>query len=149
MSNNLFRSQHERDEVELSIREAVDKFNSVEEFEQYLEDTYDNDEYMKLSPRQKELRKYCQGAIKRRLGLKVNGYLMVTRDDDEYDTKSDFESYSEANKYRQECQRRWMGHCDYIYHIYIDNDGVQHKVNLTDMNSTELKEHLNKYNITY
>ena len=36
--------------------------------------------------------------------------LYVTRDDEMYDTKSGFETYEEANSYREECQRSWINH---------------------------------------
>lgn len=41
--------------------------------------------------------------------------LYVTRDDFEYDTKSGFETYEEANAYREECQRSWFHHADYVF----------------------------------
>ena len=34
--------------------------------------------------------------------------LYVIRDDSMYDTKSWFETYEEANAYREECQRNWQ-----------------------------------------
>lgn len=45
--------------------------------------------------------------------MKKIAYLYVERDDSEYEVG--FASYTEANEYRQECQRRWIGHCDYVY----------------------------------
>lgn len=47
--------------------------------------------------------------------MKKTAYLYVERDDHEYDYKAGFASYAEANDYRQECQRSWMSHCDYVY----------------------------------
>ena len=47
--------------------------------------------------------------------MKKTVYLYVERDDSEYDYKAGFASYTEANDYRQECQRSWMGHCDYVF----------------------------------
>lgn len=49
--------------------------------------------------------------------------LYVTRDDFEYDTKSGFETYEEANAYREECQRGWINHSDYVFLITRDSDG--------------------------
>ena len=43
--------------------------------------------------------------------------LYVTRDDEMYDTKSGFETYEEANAYREECQRSWINHADYVFLI--------------------------------
>ena len=37
--------------------------------------------------------------------MKKTVYLCVERDDSEYDYKAGFASYTEANGYRQECQR--------------------------------------------
>ena len=41
--------------------------------------------------------------------------LYVTRDDEMYDTNSGFETYEEANAYREECQRGWINHADYVF----------------------------------
>lgn len=41
--------------------------------------------------------------------------LYVTRDDEMYDTKSGFETYEEANAYREKCQRSWINHADYVF----------------------------------
>ena len=49
--------------------------------------------------------------------------LYVTRDDFEYDTKSGFETYEEANVYREECQRNWINHADYVFLITRDSAG--------------------------
>ena len=58
--------------------------------------------------------------------------LYVTRDDFEYDTKSGFNTYEEADAYRQECQRRWINHADYVFLITRDATGCFDKeTNLT------------------
>lgn len=49
--------------------------------------------------------------------------LYVTRDDSMYDTKSGFETYEEANSYREECQRSWINHADYVFLITRDSSG--------------------------
>lgn len=49
--------------------------------------------------------------------------LYVTRDDEMYDTKSGFETYEEANAYREECQRSWINHADYVFLITRDSAG--------------------------
>ncbi|WP_308238757.1 hypothetical protein [Prevotella sp.] len=49
--------------------------------------------------------------------------LYVTRDDEMYDTKSGFETYYEANVYREECQRSWINHADYVFLITRDSAG--------------------------
>lgn len=49
--------------------------------------------------------------------------LYVTRDDSMYDTKSGFETYEEANAYREECQRGWINHADYVFLIRRDSAG--------------------------
>lgn len=49
--------------------------------------------------------------------------LYVTRDDFEYDTKSGFETYEKANAYREECQRSWINHADYVFLITRDSAG--------------------------
>lgn len=49
--------------------------------------------------------------------------LYVTRDDEMYDTKSGFETYEEANVYREECQRSWINHADYVFLITRDSAG--------------------------
>lgn len=58
--------------------------------------------------------------------MKKTVYLYVERDDSEY--KAGFASYTEANDYRQECQRSWMGHCDYVY-LWTGSE----RINLTRM----------------
>ena len=52
-----------------------------------------------------------------------NSSLYVTRDDSMYDTKSWFETYEEANAYREECQRGWINHADYVFLITRDSAG--------------------------
>lgn len=49
--------------------------------------------------------------------------LYVTRDDSMYDTKSGFETYEEANAYREECQRGWINHADYVFLTTRDSAG--------------------------
>lgn len=49
--------------------------------------------------------------------------LYVTRDDEMYDTKSGFETYEEANAYREESQRSWINHADYVFLITRDSAG--------------------------
>uniref|UniRef100_UPI00402847AE hypothetical protein n=1 Tax=Segatella hominis TaxID=2518605 RepID=UPI00402847AE len=49
--------------------------------------------------------------------------LYVTRDDEMYDTKSGFETYEEANAYREECQRGWINHADYVFLTTRDSAG--------------------------
>lgn len=49
--------------------------------------------------------------------------LYVTRDDSMYDTKSGFETYEEANAYREEYQRGWINHADYVFLITRDSAG--------------------------
>lgn len=58
--------------------------------------------------------------------------LYVIRDDFEYDTKSGFDTYEEANAYRQECQRSWINHADYVFLITRDATGrIVKETNLT------------------
>jgi hypothetical protein len=147
--NNLFKSQDEYDAVMKTIDDAVRTFKSIEDFEQYLDDVYDDEYYVHLTPREKEIRKYIINTIEDKLKSKPIGYLLVTRDDEEYDTKLGFESFTKANEYRCKCQSVWMGHCDYIYHIYTDDKGSEHRVNLTKMKESERKEYLSKFNIKY
>jgi hypothetical protein len=40
-----------------------------------------------------------------------------------YDTKSGFETYEEVNSYREECQRSWINHADYVFLITRDSSG--------------------------
>lgn len=49
--------------------------------------------------------------------------LYVIRDDSMYDTKSWFETYEEANAYREECQRNWINHADYVFLVTRDSAG--------------------------
>lgn len=69
-------------------------------------------------------------------------YLYVERDDSEYDYKAGFVSYTEANNYRQECQRRWMGHCDYVC-LWTSSECV----NLTRLDSNKRNELLQQFNM--
>lgn len=69
-------------------------------------------------------------------------YLFVDRDDREYDYKSGFASYTESNEYRQQCQRRWMGHCDYVF-LWTG----QEEINLTMLSQTERSCVLKQYEI--
>lgn len=64
--------------------------------------------------------------------MKKTVYLYVERDDSEYDYKAGFASYTEANDYRQECQRSWMGRCDYVY-LWTGSE----RINLTRMPKDE------------
>ena len=64
--------------------------------------------------------------------MKKTAYLYVERDDSEYDYKAGFASYTEADDYRQECQRSWMGHCDYVY-LWTGSE----RINLTRMPKDE------------
>ena len=65
--------------------------------------------------------------------MKKIAYLYVERDDSEYEVG--FASYTEANEYRQECQRRWIGHCDYVY-LWAGSE----RINLTRMPKDERNE---------
>ena len=65
-------------------------------------------------------------------------YLYVIRDDGEYDYKAGFKSYKEANEYRQECQRRWINHCDVVVLCTETEDGVvTREVDLTELNDNK------------
>lgn len=55
--------------------------------------------------------------------MKTKSSLYVIRDDGQYDYKSGFKSYEEANAYREECQRRWMNHADHVHLITRDETG--------------------------
>ncbi len=58
--------------------------------------------------------------------------LYVIRDDGEYDLKSGFKTYEEANSYREKCQMSWMNHVDYVHLIIRDVKGkILKEVNLT------------------
>lgn len=64
--------------------------------------------------------------------------LYVTRDDSMYDTKSGFETYEEANAYREECQRGWINHADYVFLVTRDSAGnFVKKTNLTKTTEEE------------
>lgn len=64
--------------------------------------------------------------------MKMKSSLYVIRDDGQYDYKSGFKSYEEANAYREECQRSWMNHADYVHLITRDENGkVTKETNLT------------------
>lgn len=71
-------------------------------------------------------------------------YLYVIRDDGEYDYKAHFQSYSEANDYRQRCQRRWINHCDYVM-LRLDTK----EYNLTELPIKDIKRLLNKADIDF
>lgn len=75
--------------------------------------------------------------------MKKAVYLYVERDDSEYDYKAGFASYTEADGYRQECQRSWMGHCDYVY-LWTGSE----RINLTRMPKDERSELLKRFNIS-
>lgn len=67
-----------------------------------------------------------------------NSSLYVTRDDSMYDTKSGFETYEEANAYREECQRGWINHADYVFLVTRDSSGnFVKKTNLTKTTEEE------------
>ena len=74
--------------------------------------------------------------------MKKAAYLYVERDDSEYDYKAGFASYAEANLPRQECQRRWMSHCDYVY-LWTGSE----RINLTRMPESKRIELLKQFNI--
>jgi len=74
--------------------------------------------------------------------MKKAAYLYVERDDSEYDYKAGFASYAEANNYRQECQRCWMSHCDYVY-LWTGSE----RINLTRMPESKRIELLKQFNI--
>lgn len=74
--------------------------------------------------------------------MKKTVYLYVERDDSEYDYKAGFASYTEANDYRQECQRSWMGHCDYVY-LWTGSE----RISLTRMPKDERNKLLKQFNI--
>lgn len=74
--------------------------------------------------------------------MSKSAYLYVNRDDGEYDYKAGFASYTEANNYRQECQRSWIGHCDYVY-LWTGSE----RINLTRMSDSERIELLKQFNI--
>ena len=64
--------------------------------------------------------------------------LYVYRDDGQYDMCSGFESYEEANDYREECQRQWINHADYVHLVIRDRTGrIVKQANLTRMEEEE------------
>ena len=64
--------------------------------------------------------------------------LYVTRDDEMYDTKSGFDTYEEANAYREECQRNWINHVDYVFLLTRDATGrLLKQTNLTKATEEE------------
>lgn len=74
--------------------------------------------------------------------------LYVIRDDGQYDYRSGFKSYKEANDYRQECQRHWMNHSDYVMLIERDETGrITKEVNLTKASKEERNRFLQEANI--
>lgn len=74
--------------------------------------------------------------------------LYVIRDDGQYDYKSGFQSYKEANDYRQECQRRWMNHADYVKLIVRDESGrITMEENLTKVSKEEANRLLHEAGI--
>ena len=74
--------------------------------------------------------------------MENKSYLYVTRDDREYDYQDGFLSFTEANEYRLDCQRCWIGHCDYVFLC----TGYE-VVNLTRMNEDVRNELLSKFGI--
>ena len=75
--------------------------------------------------------------------MKKAAYLYVERNGGEYDYKAGFASYAEANNYRQERQRKWMSHCDYVY-LWTGSE----RINLTRMPKDERNELLKQFNIS-
>ena len=74
---------------------------------------------------------------------KKTSRLYVIRDDGQYDYKSGFQSYKEANDYRQERQRDWMNHVDYVKLIVRDETGhIIKEVNLTKASEEEERNRL-------
>ena len=69
-------------------------------------------------------------------------FLYVIRDDRAYDYKEGFASYTEANKYRQERQRSWVYHCDYVC-LWTGTKSI----NLTKMPEDKRKGLLKHFNI--
>lgn len=64
--------------------------------------------------------------------------LYVTRDDEMYDTKSGFDTYEQANAYREECQRNWINHVDYVFLLTKDATGrLLKQTNLTKATEEE------------
>lgn len=64
--------------------------------------------------------------------------LYVFRDDFEYDMKSHFKTYEEANNYREKCQRSWINHVDYVFLLTRDATGrLLKQTNLTKATEEE------------
>lgn len=64
--------------------------------------------------------------------------LEVYRDDFEYDMKSHFKTYEEANAYREKCQRNWINHVDYVFLLTRDATGrLLKQTNLTKATEEE------------
>lgn len=69
--------------------------------------------------------------------MKTNS-LYVFRDDFEYDKKSGFKTYEEANDYREMCQISWINHVDYVFLITRDITGrIVKQTNLTKATKEE------------
>lgn len=89
--------------------------------------------------------------------LKNKYYLYVERDDSDYDYKEGFDTYTEANSYRLECQRSWMNHADYVFlveeipsrDISGDIEWCRATYNLTKMCNKEIKKLLLNAGIDY
>ena len=75
--------------------------------------------------------------------MKKAVYLCVERDGSEYGYKAGFASYTDANDYRQECQRHWIGHCGYVY-LWTSSE----RINLTRMPKDERNKLLKQFNIS-
>lgn len=70
--------------------------------------------------------------------MKTDNSLYVFRDDFEYDMKSGFKTYEEANDYREKCQRCWINHVDYVFLITRDATGcIIKETNLTKATKEE------------
>lgn len=68
--------------------------------------------------------------------MKTNS-LYVTRDDEMYET-SGFDTYEEANAYREECQRSWINHTYYVFLEKRDSVGnFVKEINLTKVTKEE------------
>ena len=64
--------------------------------------------------------------------------LYVFRDDFEYDMKSGFKTYEEANDYREKCQGSWINHVDYVFLLTRDATGrLLKQTNLTKATEEE------------
>lgn len=73
----------------------------------------------------------------------MKGYLHVERDDAQYDKKSGFKSYAEANNYREQCQFGWINHSDIVY--YVDENDRWYE--LTGM--ADVKKFCEEHDIPY